>query len=136
MEAKFKLGDMVRIRATKEAQFLNEKVEGIVVGISHPTGWNPFYTNQLYLYRVQDKKGAHYNYIDERYLELSNAPKFQPKRLRKGCMVCLSPHSTKKTLLHRGKRYSVKEVEGNMATLILGEGKTVNVHAENLKIIR
>ncbi len=136
MKARFKFGDMVRVKDTKYAKFLNERVEGIVVGITHPTGWNPFFTDQLYLYVIQDSKGAHYSLIDERYLEPSNAPRFQPKRLRKGCLVSLSPHTTKRNLLNRKKRYSVKKVEDNRATLILGEGKTMRVHVENLKIIR
>lgn len=136
MEARFKFGDMVQVKRTREAQFLNEEIEGTVVGITQPTGWNPYFTNDLHLYLIQDSRGAHYNLVDGRYLELSNAPKFEPKRLRKGCMVCLSPHTSKKNLLHRGKHYSVKEVEDNMATLILGEGKTIKVHAEDLKVIR
>lgn len=136
MKEKFKFGDMVRLKLTDYTQFLDEKIEGCVVGITQPTGWNPCFTNELYIYLIQDSSGAHYNLIDGRYLELSNAPKFQPKRLRKGCMVCLSPHTRRKNLLHRRKHYSVKEVDGNIATLILGEGETMRVHVENLKIIR
>lgn len=136
MAVRFKIGDMVRVKKNKDSKFLKEKIEGIVVGISHPTGWNPYFTNKLHLYLIQDRNGAHYNYTDGRYLEPSNALKFQPKRLRKGCLVCLSPHTTKNKILHRKRHYSVKEVEENMATLILGKDQTVKVHAENLKIVR
>lgn len=130
--AKINVHDMVR--GSNDSQFLGEKIEGIVVKITHLAGSNPI-TNQVRLCLVQDKNGAHYRYVDERWLKLSNTPRFEPKRLRKGCLVSLSPHSNKKSLC-RKKRYSVKEVDDNMATLILGEGKTIKVHAEDLKIIR
>ena len=136
MAQKFNSGDMVRTKESRDTRFLEEKIEGIVVGITHPAGGHPFIINQIYLYLIQDKDGAHYNYVDERWLEPSNAPRFQPKKLKEGCLVCLSPHSSKKSLLNRNRQYSVKEVEDNMATLILGKDETTKVHAENLKIIR
>lgn len=136
MAAKFRIGDMVRTKESKDTRFLEEKIEGIVVGITHPAGGNPFITNQVYLYLIQDKDGSHYAYVDERWLKASDAPQFETKELKKGSIVTLSPHSNKKTILDREKEYSVKKVENNVATLVLGEGETTKVHAENLKIIR
>lgn len=134
MASKFKIGDMVRVKTTKEAQFLNEKIEGIVVEMTHPSWVNPFLRDELHLCLVQDRNGAHYNYVDERWLEVSDASKFEPKRLQSGSIVTLSPHS-KKTVLDREKNYSVKEVEDNRATIIVGD-RTIKLHVEDLQIIR
>lgn len=133
MASKFNVGDMVRKRENN-TQFLKEEIEGIVVEITHPSWGNPFMRDELHLCLVQDSNGAHYNYVDERWLEASDASKFEPKELHEGGLVRLSPHSTK-TILDRGKNYSVKKVDGNRATIMV-ENKAIKIHVEDLQIVR
>lgn len=133
MAAKFKIGDMVR--GNKDSQFLNEKIEGIVVGITHSSSGNLYFANYLYL--IQDKDGAHYNYVDGRWLEASDASQFRPKELREGSIVMLSPHSKKKGMeLDREEHYLVEKVEENIATIILQNECTRKIHVEDLQIVR
>ena len=128
---KFYVGDMVQ--GNKDSHFLRETIEGRVVKITHSAGSNPI-TNQVCLCLVQDKDGANYNYVDERWLEASDAPEFQPKELREGSIVTLSPHSNKE-VLDRETNYSVKKVENDIATIIVRD-EEMRIHVEDLQIIR